>query len=215
MSKFEFTGETKKYMGITLHRIRAEKTIVLKCGITVNKGDEGGWIEKESNLCDNAWVFDNASVFNNARVSGDALVLDNARVCDNARVYAKACVSGKAWVCDNAFVSDNAFVCDNALVSGDAQVTGNARVSGDAFISRLDHLMEIGKIGSRYDTTTFFRNKDGIIKVNCGCFYGSIEEFREKVKLTHGENKFAKVYLAAADLAEMQIDVSAIKEELV
>ena len=147
MKHFEFTGETKIFLGVTLRRIRATVTFTLACGLTVHKGDEGGWIEKESNLCENAWV------------------------------------------------------------------SGNARVYGDAFLSRPDHLMEIGKIGSRFDTTTFFRNKEGIIKVTCGCFYGSIAEFRAKVQQTHGENKFAKVYMAAAALAELQIDVSPVEDE--
>ena len=83
---------------------------------------------------------------------------------------------------------------------GNAWVADNARVTGNA------DCMLIGRIGSRSDFTTFFKNKDGGISVRCGCFYGTIEEFREKVEETHGTNtKHAKVYQAAANLAEMQI----------
>ena len=114
--QWEFTGETKIRFGITLKRIRAAVGFRLKCGIVISKGELGGWIEKESNLSDNAWVYDNACVSGNARVYG------NARVCGNARVSGNACVYGNAWVSGDARVSGNAWV------SGDACVYGNARV---------------------------------------------------------------------------------------
>ena len=88
----------------------------------------------------------------------------------------------------------------NLSHDGNARVADNARVTGNA------DCMLIGRIGSRSDFTTFFKNKDGGISVRCGCFYGTIEEFREKVEETHGtDTKHAKVYQAAANLAEMQI----------
>lgn len=88
----------------------------------------------------------------------------------------------------------------NACVTGNAWVTGNARVTGNA-----DYML-IGSIGSRNDFTTFYKDIDGGISVKCECFSGTIEEFREKVEETHGTNtKHAKVYQAAANLAEVQI----------
>lgn len=63
----------------------------------------------------------------------------------------------------------------------------------------------IGRIGSRFSFTTFFKNKDKGITVSCGCFLGTIAEFRAKVTDTHGNNKHAKMYNLAADMAELQI----------
>lgn len=63
----------------------------------------------------------------------------------------------------------------------------------------------IGRIGSRFSFTTFFKNKDKGITVSCGCFLGTIAEFRAKVSDTHGNNKHAKIYNLAADMAELQI----------
>ena len=65
----------------------------------------------------------------------------------------------------------------------------------------------IGPIGSRNDTTTFFRAKENIIKVKCGCFYGTIDEFIAKVELTHGNNKNGRAYRIAAELAKAQIEL--------
>ena len=71
----------------------------------------------------------------------------------------------------------------------------------------------MGPIGSRNDYTTFFRNRNRGISVSCGCFLGEIDKFIEKVIETHGENKHASVYRAAAELAKLQIDLSEMEEE--
>ena len=68
-------------------------------------------------------------------------------------------------------------------------------------------MFTIGPIGSRNDTTTFFRTKENIIKVKCGCFYGTIDEFLAKVELNHGDNKHGQVHRIAAELAKAQIDL--------
>ena len=55
--------------------------------------------------------------------------------------------------------------------------------------------------GTEFRNTTFFRCKDGEVRVSCGCFFGTIEEFREQVKATR-EGKIAQEYLKIADLME-------------
>lgn len=83
---------------------------------------------------------------------------------------------------------------------------GNAWVADNARVTDITDYMLIGSIGSRNDFTTFYKDIDDGISVKCGCFSGTIEEFREKVEETHGTNtKHAKVYQAAANLAEVQI----------
>lgn len=103
--------------------------------------------------------------------------------------------SGNAWVSGNAVVSGNAEVSGNAKVSGDAWVSGDAKVSGDA-----DYAVIKG-FGTVYRPTTFFRCHDGEARVTCGCFYGTIDEFREQVKRTR-KGKVADEYLKIADLME-------------
>ena len=52
----------------------------------VQKGDKGGYLEKEENLA----------------TTGDAWVFGNARVSGNAEVFGNARVSGNAWVSGDA-----------------------------------------------------------------------------------------------------------------
>ena len=158
MKKYDFTGETLKWYGRTLSRIRA-----LKDFGDVEAGDLGGWIEKEENL----------SHEGEAKVYGEAIV------------YGEAKVYGEAIVCD------------------EAEVCGQAEVCGNAVIKSMSDYITISPIGSRDDTTTAFRTADGV-RVKCGCFYGSIEEFEKKVKKTHGDNQYGKEYLAFAELLKVR-----------
>ena len=105
---------------------------------------------------------------------------------------------GNAWVSGNAQVSGDARVFGDARVSGNAQVFGNARVSGDK-----DYAYAHG-FGSCNRTTTFFRLKDGDVGVRCGCFYGTLAQFRDNVCETHGETKKAQEYLMLADLMDFR-----------
>jgi hypothetical protein len=167
----------------------------------------------------NARVSGNARVYGNARVSGDALVYGNAsvygaaRVSGNALVYGNARVSGDALVYGNAWVSGNASVYGNAWVSGDALVYGNARVSGNAsvygaaLVNNASDCICFKGFGSCCRTTTMFRTKNGDILVKCGCFEGNLKEFEAKVKETHGSSRYAKEYLACAEVAKIHFEI--------
>ena len=222
MKKFELTNEfITNVFGTKLFRIRA----LVEFG-DVEAGELGGYVEKESNLGhdDNAWVYGDALVYGNALVSGDAQVSGDARVYGNARVYGDAQVSGDARVYDNAWVYGdaqvsgdalvygnarvygNAWVYGNALVCGNAWVYGNARVSGDARVYGDEDYAYAHGFGSVNRTTTFFRLKDGGVGVRCGCFYGTLAQFRDKIRETHGETKKAQEYLMLADLMKLRFE---------
>lgn len=175
MKKFELTTEfITNALGKKLFRIKA----LVEFG-SVKAGELGGYAEKEENISQdgNAWVSGDARVYGNAWVSGDA------------RVY------GDAWVHGNAKVFGNAEVYGDTEVSGDAKVSDNAEVSGDA-----DYALVKG-FGTEFRYTTFYRDKNKKIMVNCGCFHGDLEAFRKQVKETRS-GKIAKEYLMIADLME-------------
>ena len=81
------------------------------------------------------------------------------------------------------------------MVYGNAWVSGNAMVYGDA-----DYALVQG-FGTEFRCTTFYRDKNKKTMVNCGCFHGNLEQFREQVKKTR-TGKIAKEYLTIADLME-------------
>lgn len=82
--KYELLNTDTIVLGdVTLYRIKA----LISFG-AVKKGELGGYVEKESNLCHsgNAWVSGNAKVNGDAEVKGDARVYDNAWVTGNAKI---------------------------------------------------------------------------------------------------------------------------------
>ena len=194
MKKYELTGETKVVNGVTLHRIRAVRDIPEHA---IKSGDLGGWLETAENLSHDgaAWVMDSAYVMGKARVTGKALVAG------------LACVMDSAYVMDSARVMGKALVADSAYVMGKARVTDSARVMGKARVMDASDYITIGAIGSRDDTTTFYRGTDGGIYVSCGCFSGSIDDFAAKVKKVHAGTKHEKTYLLAIELAKAQMNV--------
>lgn len=107
--------------GRKLYRIRALRN--LAC---VNKGDVGGYIEKESNLSHegNCWIFNNAKVYDNAEILDHAFVYDNAEVYNNAKIF------DNAEIFDNAKVYGNVMIFDSSMIYGDAQVYGDACIRG-------------------------------------------------------------------------------------
>ena len=87
----------------------------------------------------------------------------------------------------------------NVNQSGDAWVSGNAEVYGNADYTTIHGF------GTQFRTTTFFRCKDKKVRVACGCFFGTIPEFREQVKNTR-KGKIAEEYLMIADLMEKHFE---------
>ncbi len=215
MKKYELTSESMVFQGKELFRIKA----LVSFG-NVKEGDMGGYIEKEDNLSQdgNSWVGGNSKVYGTAIVKENALVGENARVYGNAIVGGNAVIDGDAIVRENALVHGNAtvggkakvygnaFVYGNTRVNGNALVGGNAWVAGHAVVHENADYAVIKGLGSVYRDTTFYRVEDGGIGVTCGCFSGSIQEFRQKVLETHGTGRFAKEYLMAADLMELHFE---------
>ncbi|MGM8137481.1 hypothetical protein [Enterococcus italicus] len=215
------TDDTVDFFGRTLYRIEA-----LKDFSNVLKGEKGGYIENENNLesFGDAWVYENAQVSGNARVYddawvyGNAWVFGNACVFGNARIYDNAQVFGNSWVLGDALVFGNTCIFENtcvygktliygnAQIYGNAHVKGDAQVNGDAQINGPLTLITISPIGSENGTLTAYKNNKGGISVNRGCFSGTLEEFKQSVKKTHGKNKHAKTYKLAIELIKSRLE---------
>ena len=146
MRKYELTGETKNYLGVTLHRIKS----LIDFG-DVKSGEIGGWIEKEDNLCHygNAWVCGDACISGDAKVYGNANVYGDAQVYGDAKVYGNAHVYGNAWVSGDARVYGNEeFFWISGIGSRNGTTTffnckdGKIRVSCGCFYGDLDEFLE-------------------------------------------------------------------------
>ena len=59
----------------------------------------------------------------------------------------------------------------------------------------------VGPIGSRQDVLAAFLTENGVY-LRAGCFFGTVEEFRDKLEGEHGDNMHAVEYRAALVLVE-------------
>ncbi|KAB6698721.1 polymer-forming cytoskeletal protein [Phocaeicola vulgatus] len=202
--KYEFTGETKKFSGRTLKRIKR-----------ISDGVIGGWIESEENLSHEGWcfIYDEAIVYGEAEVYGEARVCGEAEVYDEARVYGEAIVCGKAIVYGEARVYGEAEVYGEARVCGKAEVCGKARVCGKAKVGSFKILgyvastfTHIFQLQCQHRLLTAILKEDGQILYSIGCQTEITKEhFIERI-YDHNRglkwNPHRQEYLVAIELAE-------------
>ena len=94
---------------------------------------------------------------------------------------------------------------DGAYLHG-AYLHGAGKLIGDRPI------IQISPIGSRSDFLTAYITDNGIF-VKTGCFFGTIESFKEALKNTHGDNVHAEEYLVAIALIDTHAKIYTPKGE--
>ena len=93
-----------------------------------------------------------------------------------------------------------------------ARLVGASLVGASLVGARLDGAkgyyghVYIGPIGSRNGMLQVVRQKDGTDIVGAGCWSGSVKDFKARVKATHKDNRHAKDYMAAINLAVKMLD---------
>ena len=108
----------------------------------------------------------------------------------------------------------NRFTCEDI---GEFDIQPNANLDGanlsranlyranlyGAILSRANldgakQIIAVGPIGSRSGITYAVVHKSGLM-IKCGCFWGTFDEFIEKVSNTHGDNLFGSEYKLLID----------------
>ena len=227
MKKYELTTDSITVMGVELFRI---KSLISFADVQAgelggyiekeeNLSQSGDcWIYdvacvfgnaivgENARVHEKALVYGNAKIHGNANIWGYPKILGNARIYGNSKVYGYALVEGDASVygnvkiCEDSSVFGSSTIYGNAKICGSAHVCGDAVICGEALIYFDSNYTTIRGFGRTYRNTTFFRTRKENIEVVCGCFYGTIDQFRQQVKKTHGNTKTAKEYLMIADL---------------
>ena len=121
----------------------------------------------------------------------------------NGPVPAHKHPNGGGWVADTATVDETAYVgaeaqvfCDakvygNAVVFGNAWVSSDAEVCGNAIIEKTSDYLVVGPAKSSGRFTTAHRDSKIGVRVNCGCFSGTVHEFSRAIEATHKDNQEA------------------------
>ena len=128
---------------------------------------------------------------------------------------------GGAYLCDanlrGAYLGDaylcganlgGAYLCGANLCGANLRgaYLGGANLRDWGKLCSYSDILCVSPIGSRNGCTTIFHTDKGIF-VQCGCFRGTLDEFAEKVKETHGDNEHARNYLALVDFVKIKYNV--------
>lgn len=73
-------------------------------------------------------------------------------------------------------------------------------------VGKIEDWMSHDNIGSRKSRTLFFKINKGVF-IQCGCFFGDLEQFVEKVKETHQGNKHERDYLALVEFIKVRFEL--------
>ena len=208
MKKYEFTDETKIINGTVLRRIRAVRDIP-EHGVRV--GLLGGFLQAERNLSQDcpAWVGGGACVLGSALVedrafvSGQTTVKGGAVIGGSAVVVGDVVVTGAAYVGGRARIRERAQIYGAVSVEGSVAIFGRAKVHGagsiqgnerfdfDADVGSTRDWLHIGPAKSSGRYVTAYRDTELGVRVQAGCFTGTVEEFSRAIEQTHRDNQKA------------------------
>ena len=82
----------------------------------------------------------------------------------------------------------------------------NLRDANNVIVGKIEDWMSHDNIGSRKSRTLFFKTDKGVF-VQCGCFFGDLEKFVEKVKETHQGNNHERDYLALVEFIKVRFEL--------
>ena len=101
---------------------------------------------------------------------------------------------------------------ENLSHEGACWVGDSAQVRGLARVRHPEDLCVFQGFGREYRSTTAHIDAVIGIRINCGCFSGSLDEFRKQVIETHGaESRDGLLYLGMANMIEVRLEEAASK----
>ena len=128
------------------------------------------------------------------RFSGEVQFIADIDCRDDELTYVKIGLAVKWAIKNNANL-------DGANLGG-ANLDGanlyGATLDGKKLIGKRP-IIQVGPIGSRSSYLVGYLVEDGIA-IKAGCFFGTLEEFVERVKYTHDDNEHSREYAAAIEM---------------
>lgn len=154
------------------------------------------FIQHPENIGENVCITGYVWITGDVEISGSVAIFDNARISGNVRISEDAVISGYAEI------------SGDARISGTVRISGNAVISGNAEITEISDFLTLGPAKSSRNFTT--AHKDSVIgvRVNCGCFSGSVEEFISAIQKTHANNpEYLAQYMAFVHVIKIHFNL--------
>lgn len=143
-----------------------------------------GFVSKHASLAKGATIGRNVTINEGAHVGPHASVLGNAYLHGITVLRDSAIVRGQASVFDSV-------LSDRTVIGGRARVQ-YANIRGDGHVMKSSDYLVVGPAVSSGRFTTAHRDREIGVRVNTGCFSGSLGEFHEAILKTHKEGSRAR-----------------------
>ena len=160
-------------------------------------------IRQNATICEHCSISDSAIVQGYVTVAGHAIVRHEASLSDYCDIRGYAVIRGRSKISGAARIYGNPVLHD-CSVSGPTTISGAIKILTAADIQSDNDVFSVSHIGSRGDTTTFYKGETEI-RVTTGCFSGSIDEFKDQVLEVHENSPCAKAYLMCIELAKFRL----------
>lgn len=153
----------------------------------------------------NSGIYGNSSMYDNSVMYGNSSMHGNSSLHNNSSMRGNSVMYGNSSMRDNSIMHDNSSMYDNSIMRGNSGMYGNSSMRGNSQIintalygcadirgdgllkSRTDYIV-LGPAKSSERFTTAHKDSLIGIRVNTGCFSGSLDEFIAAIQETHANN---------------------------
>lgn len=185
------------------------------CRVVYDNGILGGYIGEDVSI-KNSYISPRSKVYGESSILDSVIfrssvynsVIRGSRVMSSDLIRSEI-VNSKVNAVNSIGVSIKESNILESRLSTEPTLCRRVRVTGmemrNASIKDRDGFGKFLNIGSEYGTLYWYKNEDGGITCRRGCFIGTLEEFKEKVSLVHGDNKFGREYQLAIAMIENKV----------
>ncbi len=200
---FELTNNTRIKFGITLTQIRA--VVDFKA---VKQGDLGGWVEDESSIHEGCWVGVNGEILKGAVMHGGEMHggVMHGGVMHGGEMHGGVMRGGEMWGGVMRGGEMWGGVMRGGVMRG-GEMWGGVMRGGEMWGGEMRESNHIGFANVGSEKGYLFANiANNTIMISRGCFYGTIDEFYDRVRDNHGDNEHAQLYNAMRPVIEMKLN---------
>lgn len=185
------------------------------CRVVYDNGILGGYIGnnvsiKDSFISSRSKVYGGSNIFKSVIFCSSVYssTVKDSSITSSDLIMSTAINSIANKVCIIRFIVKDSNILECRLSSKPSFYTGvemTGMLMRNAKVESYDCFGRFLNIGSEYGTLYWYKNEDGGITCRRGCFIGTLEEFKEKVSLVHGDNKFGREYQLAIAMIENKV----------
>ena len=143
---------------------------------------------------DNSKMYDNSQMYNQSRMHNNSRMYNNSRMCDNSQMHAQSQMHDNSRMhdysrmhdhsrmYDNSRIHDHSEMHDNSQMCGNSRMYGNSCMRGYGIATHPGHVVCADNVGVECTCLTVHPDTQLGLRVNRGCFTGSVADFLAAVR---------------------------------